>query len=55
MYILPFPRSDVDLEAEPPISKKLKAEKETDFSVISLARGEIEEVCESHDHYYMYD
>lgn len=36
--------SDVDLEAEPPVSKKLKAEEETDFSVISLARGEIEEV-----------
>ncbi len=36
--------SDLDLDAEAPPAKKARVEEDTDFSMASLARGEVKQV-----------
>ncbi len=39
-----LPSSDLDLDAEAPPAKKARVEDDTDFSMASLARGEVKQV-----------
>lgn len=44
LYIINPNSSDLDLDAEAPPAKKSRVEEETDFSMASLAKGEVTQV-----------